>query len=83
MGLVWTKTGKRPSNTKRIQCRGPAPRKMGPIFDKYKSARALAGFNNERVVRNADDPTKVIIWGTPQAGRGCAEHSQVQNSKQR
>jgi hypothetical protein len=64
MGLAWTKTGKQcPSNTERIQCRGPAPRKMALNFRYAQVSASVAGFNNERVFRNADDSTEVIIWG--------------------
>jgi hypothetical protein len=42
--------------------------KWRPIFDTYRSARALAGFKNERVFRNVDDPTEVIIWGEAASG---------------
>jgi hypothetical protein len=37
--------------------------KWRPIFDQYRSARAQAGFKNEQVFRNVDDPNEVIIWG--------------------
>ena len=37
--------------------------KWRPIFDQYRSARAQAGFKNERVFRNVDDPNEVVIWG--------------------
>ena len=43
--------------------------KWRPIFDTYRSARALAGFKNERVFRNVDDPTEVIIWGEAKRGQ--------------
>ena len=42
--------------------------KWRPVFDKYRSARALAGFKNERVFRNIDDPNDVIIWGEATSG---------------
>jgi hypothetical protein len=42
--------------------------KWRPIFDKYRSARAEAGFKNERVFRNVDDPNEVIIWGDAISG---------------
>ena len=42
--------------------------KWRPIFDKYRSTRALAGFKNERVFRNVDDPNDVIIWGEAASG---------------
>ena len=53
--------------------------KWRPIFDKYRSHRAEAGFKNERVYRNVDDPSEVIIWEKRQAGPSCEERSQVQN----
>jgi hypothetical protein len=42
--------------------------KLRPIFDRYGSARAQAGFKNERVFRNVDDPNEVIIWGEATSG---------------
>ena len=42
--------------------------KWRPIFDHYRSARAQAGFKNERVFRNVDDPNEVIIWGEATSG---------------
>ena len=42
--------------------------KWRPIFDKYRSYRAEAGFKNERVFRNVDDPNEMIIWGEPTSG---------------
>jgi hypothetical protein len=42
--------------------------KWRPIFDKYRSQRAEAGFKNERVYRNVDDPSEVIIWGEASSG---------------
>jgi hypothetical protein len=42
--------------------------KWRPIFDKYRSHRAEAGFKNERVYRNVDDPSEVIIWGEASSG---------------
>jgi hypothetical protein len=38
-----------------------ALREWRPIFGKYRSARALAGFKGERVFRNVDDPNEVMI----------------------
>src|SRR5271170_1636013 len=37
--------------------------KWRPVFDKHRSLRAKAGFKNERVYQNVDDPNEVIIWG--------------------
>jgi hypothetical protein len=42
--------------------------KWRPIFDKYRSLRANAGFKNERVYQNVDDPNEVIIWGEATSG---------------
>jgi hypothetical protein len=42
--------------------------KWRPIFDQYRSTRAEAGFKNERVFRNVDDPNEVIIWGEATSG---------------
>jgi len=42
--------------------------KWRPIFDQHRSARAQAGFKNERVFRNVDDPNEVIIWGEATSG---------------
>ena len=42
--------------------------KWRPVFDKHRSSRAQAGFKNERVYRNVDDPNEVIIWGEATSG---------------
>ena len=42
--------------------------KWRPIFDEHRSARVAAGFKNERVFRNVDDPNEVIIWGEAASG---------------
>ena len=42
--------------------------KWRPVFDKYRSYRAEAGFKNERVFRNVDDPNEIIIWGEATSG---------------
>jgi hypothetical protein len=42
--------------------------KWRPIFDKYRLHRAEAGFKNERVFRNVDDPNEIIIWGEAISG---------------
>ena len=42
--------------------------KWRPIFDRYRSHRAEAGFKNERVFRNVDDPNEIIIWGEAISG---------------
>ena len=42
--------------------------KWRPIFDKYRSYRAEAGFKNERVFRNVDDPNEIMIWGDAASG---------------
>jgi quinol monooxygenase YgiN len=42
--------------------------KWRPIFDKYRSSRAEAGFKDERVFRNVDDPNEIIIWGEATSG---------------
>ena len=42
--------------------------KWRPIFDEHRSARVAAGFKNERVFRNVDDPNEVIIWGEAVSG---------------
>ena len=55
--------------------------KWRPIFDQYRSARAQAGFKNERVFRNVDDPNEVVIRAMPPAVPNCAELRQIQNSR--
>ena len=42
--------------------------KWRPVFDEHRSSRAQAGFKNERVYRNVDDPNEVIIWGEATSG---------------
>ena len=42
--------------------------KWRPIFDKHRSYRAEAGFKNELVFRNVDDPHEIIIWGEATSG---------------
>jgi hypothetical protein len=42
--------------------------KWRQVFDKYRSYRAQAGFKNERVFRNVDEPNEVIIWGEATSG---------------
>jgi hypothetical protein len=42
--------------------------KWRPVFDKHRSLRAKAGFKNERVYQNVDDPNQVIIWGEASSG---------------
>jgi hypothetical protein len=39
----------------------------GYFRDKHRSYRAEAGFKNELVFRNVDDPHEIIVWGRRQA----------------
>jgi quinol monooxygenase YgiN len=40
----------------------------GGLFSTNRSYRAEAGFQNERVFRNVDNPNEIIIWGEATSG---------------